>query len=130
PGVRIVAAAVPGQRRGAAVGLYVAAFYLGSALSLGATGLLLGAGDWRSAGLVLGGGSVLAVLLGLGLAGSAPPGVERPAAPRPGTPADQPLRRGRPAGVDLGAPADQPLRRGRLGGARLDVLANGPLRRT
>src|SRR5207245_3188446 len=79
PGVRVVAAAVAGQRRGAAVGLYVAAFYLGSALSLGATGLLLGAGDWRRAALALGAASALSVPLGLGLGGAAPPGPDRSA---------------------------------------------------
>ncbi|HEY3107403.1 MAG TPA: MFS transporter, partial [Chloroflexota bacterium] len=113
PGVRIVAAAVPGRRRGAAVGLYVAAFYLGSALSLGATGLLLGAGDWRRAALALGAASTLAIPLGLGLGGAVPPGLE-PA-----------------AGRRLEAAAEGPIARARrAAGRRLDVLADGPIRRT
>jgi MFS family permease len=93
PGVRIVAAAAPAGRRGAAVGLYVAAFYLGSALSLGATGLLLEGGDWRQAGLALGAASAVAIALGPGLGGTAPPSAS-PAAGRPlNALVDGPMRR-------------------------------------
>jgi MFS family permease len=113
PGVRVVAAAVAGRRRGAAVGLYVAAFYLGTALSLGATGLLLGAGDWRRAALALGAASALAVPLGFGLGGAAPPGLERSAERRLEAGAGGPIARAR-----------------RAAGRRLDVLADGPTRRT
>jgi MFS family permease len=93
PGVRVVAAAVGSARRGAAVGLYVAAFYLGSALSLGATGMLLGVADWRGAALALGAASALAVPLGLGLGGAAPPREARPAGRRLDVLADGPIRR-------------------------------------
>lgn len=67
PGVRVVAATATPERRGLAVGVYVSAFYLGSALSLWLTGLLLPDAGWRGAGLVLGllaVGAVPAALLG------------------------------------------------------------------
>ena len=65
PGVRVVAAAASESRRGLAVSLYVSAFYLGSSVSLWATGVLLGTTDWRGASLVLGGLSGLGVPLAL-----------------------------------------------------------------
>jgi MFS family permease len=64
PGVRVVAATATPERRGFAVGAYVSAFYLGSALSLWFTGLLLPALGWRGVGGVLG----LVALIGLPLA--------------------------------------------------------------
>src|SRR3989449_2559268 len=54
PGVRLVAQASDPARRGAAVGLYVAAFYLGGSLSFLATGLLLEPFGWRGAAVALG----------------------------------------------------------------------------
>lgn len=60
PGVRVVAQISHPARRGTAVGLYVAAFYLGSSLSFLATGLLLPLG-WRAAALVLGVVAVIAL---------------------------------------------------------------------
>ncbi|HEV8537228.1 MAG TPA: MFS transporter [Candidatus Limnocylindria bacterium] len=54
PGVRIVAQSSDPARRGAAVGLYVAAFYFGGSLSFLATGLLLQPFGWRGAALALG----------------------------------------------------------------------------
>jgi MFS family permease len=54
PGVRLVAQSSDPARRGRAVGLYVAAFYLGGSLSFLATGLLLGPFGWRGAALILG----------------------------------------------------------------------------
>jgi MFS family permease len=72
PGVRVVAAAASEARRGLAVSLYVSAFYLGSSVSLWATGVLLGATDWRGASLVLGGLSGLGVPLALLAARGAP----------------------------------------------------------
>jgi MFS family permease len=65
PGVRVVAAAASEARRGLAVSLYVSAFYLGSSLSLLATGVLLGATDWRGASLVLGALSGVGIPLAL-----------------------------------------------------------------
>src|SRR3954447_23827427 len=53
PGVRVVSGRVPPERRGAAVGLYVASFYLATSASLLVTGLLLGAIGWRGAALSL-----------------------------------------------------------------------------
>ncbi len=73
PGVRVVAATSSPQRRGLDVSLYVSAFYLGSSLSLWATGLLLGATDWRAAALVLGVLSAVGVPLALAAATGAPP---------------------------------------------------------
>jgi MFS family permease len=54
PGVRLVAQSSDPARRGSAVGLYVAAFYLGGSLSFLATGLLLEPFGWRGAALILG----------------------------------------------------------------------------
>ncbi len=61
PGVRIIAAAAAPARRGFAVGAYVAAFYLGSAASLWASGVLLPGFGWRGAALILGALSFIAV---------------------------------------------------------------------
>src|SRR5437667_7016826 len=54
PGVRLVAQSSDPSRRGSAVGLYVAAFYLGGSLSFLATGLLLEPFGWRGAAAILG----------------------------------------------------------------------------
>jgi MFS family permease len=54
PGVRLVAQSSEPTRRGSAVGLYVAAFYLGGSLSFLATGLLLEPFGWRGAAVILG----------------------------------------------------------------------------
>jgi MFS family permease len=54
PGVRLVAESADAARRGRAVGLYVAAFYLGSSVSIFATGILLGPFGWRGAAVTLG----------------------------------------------------------------------------
>jgi MFS family permease len=54
PGVRLVAQTSDPSRRGTAVGLYVAAFYLGGSLSFLATGLLLEPFGWRGAAVILG----------------------------------------------------------------------------
>jgi len=54
PGVRLVAESADAARRGSAVGLYVAAFYLGSSVSIFATGLLLTPFGWRGAAIGLG----------------------------------------------------------------------------
>lgn len=52
PGVRLVAGSVAAERRGFAVGAYVAAFYLGTAISFLVAGLLLPLG-WRAAALLV-----------------------------------------------------------------------------
>ncbi|WP_161569254.1 MFS transporter [Candidatus Oscillochloris fontis] len=54
PGTRVVAFAVPAEKRGLAVGAYVSAFYLGGALSLWSSGLLIARVDWPTAALILG----------------------------------------------------------------------------
>ena len=61
PGVRLVAQSSDPSRRGTAVGLYVAAFYLGGSLSFLATGLLLGPAGWRGAATILGAVALAAV---------------------------------------------------------------------
>lgn len=63
PGARVVAQASSAERRGFFVALYVSAFYLGTSLSLWATGWLLGLLDWRSTALILGMLSLVAVPL-------------------------------------------------------------------
>src|SRR5712691_7352277 len=63
PGVRLVAQSSDPARRGRAVGLYVAAFYLGGSLSFLATGLLLEPLGWRGAALILGAIALLALPL-------------------------------------------------------------------
>src|SRR5437763_2091986 len=61
PGVRLVAQSSDPTRRGTAVGLYVAAFYLGGSLSFLATGLLLEPVGWRGAAVILGAVALAAV---------------------------------------------------------------------
>jgi MFS family permease len=63
PGARVVSAASSAERRGLAVSGYVSSFYLGAAISLWATGVLLPLGGWRHAALVLGVISVAALPL-------------------------------------------------------------------
>lgn len=73
PGVRLISASSSPERRGLVVGVYVSAFYLGSAASLSATGLLLPELGWRGAALALGALSVAAVpLVVWGAAGEVP----------------------------------------------------------
>lgn len=64
PGLRLVAAQFS-ERRGAAVGTYVAAFYLGSSLSLIVAGMLLAATDWRAAMLAIAAVACLAPVVAL-----------------------------------------------------------------
>jgi MFS family permease len=74
PGTRLVAAAAPPAQRGLVVGAYVSAFYLGGALSLWASGVLLGWMEWQPAALVLGGVGALGLPLALlGATGSTTP---------------------------------------------------------
>jgi MFS family permease len=61
PGVRLVAQDAEPARRGRAVGLYVAAFYLGGSLSFLATGFLLEPLGWRGAAAILGVVALLAL---------------------------------------------------------------------
>jgi MFS family permease len=78
PGTRIVAAVASPARRGLIVGAYVSSFYLGGALSLWASGLLLSAMGWEQAALVLAGIGVLALPLALiGASGATVPSGQR-----------------------------------------------------
>jgi MFS family permease len=65
PGVRLVAEGADATRRGTAVGLYVAAFYLGSSVSIFATGVLLAPVGWRGAAIGLGIVALLALPLAI-----------------------------------------------------------------
>jgi MFS family permease len=65
PGVRLVAQTSDPARRGTAVGLYVAAFYLGSSLSFFVTGVLLEPLGWRGAAIVLGAAALAALPLAM-----------------------------------------------------------------
>lgn len=72
PGLRLVSEKFASERRGRAVGLYVAAFGLGGALSLLLTGLVASLASWRRAfvvtsfGPLAGGAIALALLKGEG----------------------------------------------------------------
>lgn len=70
PGVRVVAATALPERRGLAVGLFVASFYLGSAASFLYAGLLIGDAGWR--GAMVTSTLVAALALPLALAGARP----------------------------------------------------------
>src|SRR5256885_9882326 len=61
PGVRLVAQSSDPSRRGSAVGLYVAAFYLGGPPSFPPRGLLLEPFGWRGAAVILGAIGLVAV---------------------------------------------------------------------
>lgn len=63
PGLRIISQEFPDAGRGAAMGLYVTAFYTANAVSLLATGGLMNHMDWRTAYLVLSLISILTVPL-------------------------------------------------------------------
>jgi len=66
PGIRLISERFSGNRRGGAVGMYVAAFTLGGAVSFAGTGVLLPILGWRGAYLAL---SLVGILsLGMALA--------------------------------------------------------------
>ena len=67
PGLRLIAAAFPASARGAAMGMYVTAFYAANAVSLFASGLLLDDFAWRRALLILAAASALSVPMALAL---------------------------------------------------------------
>ena len=106
PGVRIIAAGASARRRGLAVGAYVAAFYLGSAISLWATGALLAAYGWRGAALALALASLAAVPLALfATRGMLPPAAKK-STPEANAPAAAPTGR-----LDLSALRDPAVAR-------------------
>ena len=63
PGLRIISATFSDDNRGAAMGLYVSAFYSANAVSLALTGVFMNSMDWRGAYLVLTAISALSVPL-------------------------------------------------------------------
>ena len=65
PGLRLISNTFAAENRGAAMGLYVTAFYSANAVSLAATGVLMNIMDWRGAYLALSLLSSLSVMLAL-----------------------------------------------------------------
>src|SRR5439155_486821 len=93
PGVRVMAAAAPPERRGLAVSAYVSAFYLGAAISLWATGALLPSLGWRGAGYLLGAICALGLPLAIVATWGTPPPDGRAARLSPGVLRDAPIAR-------------------------------------
>ena len=73
PGMRMVAERYAGANRGAAVGIYVTAFYLGNSLSLGVTGLFIPVIGWRGAYLAASVAALASVALAYALMGRVRP---------------------------------------------------------
>lgn len=99
PGMRVIAAQFPPERRGGPVGLYVASFYVGTNLSVLLSGLLLPTLGWRGAYLATVALAAAAPLVGwLVLRG-------RPAAPAQRTPGrlEPAVLRNGPALMAIGA---------------------------
>lgn len=71
PGLRIISQEFPDAGRGAAMGLYVTAFYTANAVSLLATGGLMNHMDWRTAYLALSLVSIVTIPMVFALVGSA-----------------------------------------------------------
>ncbi len=69
PGLRIIASRFPASSRGAAMGMYVTAFYAASAVSLVATGALMSRLEWREAYLALAIASALSIPMAAYLVG-------------------------------------------------------------
>ena len=67
PGLRLLAREFSGSTRGAAMGLYVTAYYSAGALSLAVTGVLMNSLDWRSAYMALSIVSALSIPLSAAL---------------------------------------------------------------
>lgn len=67
PGLRLIAAAFPASARGAAMGMYVTAFYAANAVSLFVSGLLLDDFEWRRALLIIAAASALSVPMAFAL---------------------------------------------------------------
>jgi MFS family permease len=80
PGMRLISERFPGDRRGGPIGIYVAAFVLGGAVSFGATALLVPLLGWRGTYLAVSLAGVAATLVALALV------VGDPAPPAPGRP--------------------------------------------
>ena len=63
PGLRLISATFSDENRGAAMGLYVSAFYSANAVSLVLTGVLMNSVDWRGAYIALAAMSAISVPL-------------------------------------------------------------------
>ena len=102
PGLRLIAAAFPASARGAAMGMYVTAFYAANSVSLLAAGFLLSDFEWRRALLILAALSALSVPMALALTR--------------GRSANSSANAGAASGTSSSAPSG--------GGLRLSVLAD------
>ena len=67
PGLRLIAAAFPASGRGAAMGMYVTAFYSANSVSLFVSGILLDDFEWRRALLIVSAASALSVPMAFAL---------------------------------------------------------------
>jgi MFS family permease len=65
PGMRLISERFPGNRRGGPIGMYVAAFVLGGAVSFGSTALLVPFLEWRGTYLAVSLAGIAAVLVAL-----------------------------------------------------------------
>jgi MFS family permease len=73
PGLKMVSAKFTSEERGQAVGLYVGAFSVGTALSMYAAGVLTGLIHWRAAMFITSCGPILGALLAWRILESVPP---------------------------------------------------------
>ncbi|MBS4022496.1 MAG: MFS transporter [Dethiobacter sp.] len=73
PGLKLVSAKFPSEERGQAVGIYVGAFSVGTALSMYAAGVLTGIFHWRAAMFITSCGPVMAALLAWRILENVPP---------------------------------------------------------
>jgi MFS family permease len=77
PGLKMVTARYPETERGSAVGLYVGAFSLGTALSLLLAGIFTGLFNWRSAMFITSLGPIASAVLAQFILPSMPPGPKK-----------------------------------------------------
>jgi MFS family permease len=73
PGMRLISERFPAARRGRPIGIYVAAFVLGGAVSFGSTALLVPLLGWRGTYLAVSLAGLVAVGVALALAAVSPP---------------------------------------------------------
>lgn len=84
PGLRLIAAAFPASGRGAAMGMYVTAFYSANSVSLFASGILLDDFEWRDALLIVSAVSALSVPMAFALTRGRDAGLASPTSPSDG----------------------------------------------
>ena len=80
PGLRLIAAAFPASGRGAAMGMYVTAFYSANSVSLFVSGILLDDFEWRRALLIVSAASALSVPMAFALTRGRDAGLASPSA--------------------------------------------------